>query len=47
MMFGIDDMIANNYFKKETKILAIHTGGLQGINAMNKKLTKKGLPKIL
>ncbi len=30
MMFGIYDLIKNNYFKKGSKILAIHTGGLQG-----------------
>ncbi len=42
MLFGINDMIDKNYFKKGTKILAIHTGGLQGIKAMNIRLKKKG-----
>ncbi len=46
MMFGINDLIEQKVFKKGTNILAIHTGGLQGIHAMNKKLTKKGLPQI-
>ncbi len=46
MMFGIDDLINKKAFKEGTKILTIHTGGLQGINAMNKKLIKKGLPQI-
>ncbi|MEE9350606.1 MAG: pyridoxal-phosphate dependent enzyme [Flavobacteriaceae bacterium] len=46
MMFGIDEMISSNYFKKGTSILAIHTGGLQGIAAMNSKLRKKGLSQI-
>jgi len=31
MMFGIYDMVANGSLKAGTKILAIHTGGLQGI----------------
>jgi len=43
MLFGINDMIEKNYFKKGTKILAVHTGGLQGIAAMNIRLKKKGL----
>ena len=30
MMFGIFDLIKKNYFKKDSKILCIHTGGLQG-----------------
>ena len=42
MMFGIQDLIKNDYFKKGTKIVAIHTGGLQGIKAMNNRLQKKG-----
>jgi 1-aminocyclopropane-1-carboxylate deaminase len=47
MMFGIVDLIKKNYFKKGTKILAIHTGGLQGIEGMNVLLKKKNLPKIV
>lgn len=46
MMFGIVDLIKKGYFKKGTKIVAIHTGGLQGIKAMNKRLHKKGLVQI-
>ena len=46
MMFGIIHMINNNYFKNNCKILAIHTGGLQGINGMNEQLSKKNLPLI-
>jgi len=41
LMFGILDMIRNNQFKKGSKILAIHTGGLQGILGMNVLLKKK------
>ncbi|WP_445956026.1 1-aminocyclopropane-1-carboxylate deaminase/D-cysteine desulfhydrase [Yeosuana sp.] len=46
MMFGIFDLIKKGYFKKESKILAIHTGGLQGIAGMNKYLEQKELPII-
>ncbi len=41
MMYGLLDLIANDYFRPETKILAIHTGGLQGIAGMNIKLQNK------
>jgi 1-aminocyclopropane-1-carboxylate deaminase len=46
MMFGIFDLIENGYFSQGSKILAIHTGGLQGIEGMNIKLKAKGLPLI-
>jgi len=46
MIYGILDMIANDYFKPRTKILAIHTGGLQGIAGMNLYLKSKNLPII-
>ncbi len=46
MMFGILDLIKQNYFAAQTKILAIHTGGLQGIDGMNRKLKMKNLPLI-
>lgn len=46
MMFGIFNLIEKNRFPKDSKILAIHTGGLQGIEGMNKKLKKKNLPII-
>jgi len=41
MMFGIEDLIKKNYFPKGSKILAIHTGGLQGIAGMNALLKKQ------
>lgn len=47
MMYGVLDLIEKQYFKKNSRILAIHTGGLQGIAGMNKKLNKKKLPLIL
>ncbi|AUP78643.1 1-aminocyclopropane-1-carboxylate deaminase/D-cysteine desulfhydrase [Flavivirga eckloniae] len=43
MMFGIFDLINKGYFKKGSKILAIHTGGLQGIDGMNTVLKNKNL----
>ncbi len=41
MMFGVLDSIKKNQFKKGSKILAIHTGGLQGIEGMNIQLKQK------
>ena len=41
MMFGIVDLIKRDYFERGTKILAIHTGGLQGIKGINELLKKK------
>lgn len=41
MLFGLVDMIKNNKFAEGTKILAIHTGGLQGIKGMNDRLKKQ------
>ncbi len=41
MLFGILDLIKKDTFKEGTKILAIHTGGLQGIRGFNKELLKK------
>jgi len=41
MMFGIVDAIRKNKFPENSKILVIHTGGLQGINGINQKLKQK------
>ena len=46
MVFGILDLIQKNYFREHSKILLIHTGGLQGVAGMNKKLKNKKLPII-
>ena len=46
MLFGIVDLIKKDYFSEGTKIMAIHTGGLQGIEGMNTVLKKKKLPLI-
>ncbi len=35
MMYGIFDLIKKEYFPENAKILAIHTGGLQGIEGIN------------
>jgi 1-aminocyclopropane-1-carboxylate deaminase len=41
MMYGIYDLMEKGYFPKQSKILAIHTGGLQGIEGMNQKLKQQ------
>ncbi|WP_188049541.1 1-aminocyclopropane-1-carboxylate deaminase/D-cysteine desulfhydrase [Flavobacterium sp. GP15] len=46
MVFGVIDLIKKNYFPNNSKILLIHTGGIQGIKGMNNKLIKKQLPII-
>ena len=46
MVFGILNLIEKEYFPPKTKILAIHTGGLQGIAGMNILLKKKNLPAL-
>lgn len=47
MMFGIVDLIKKNHFEPKTKILAIHTGGLQGIEGMNAFLKRKKMLQII
>ena len=46
MVFGVLDLISKNYFPEYSKILLIHTGGIQGIAGMNIKLKNKHLPTI-
>ena len=41
MMFGVMDLINKNYFPENSKILVIHTGGIQGIAGMNNLLKQK------
>ncbi|MEK6476079.1 pyridoxal-phosphate dependent enzyme [Catalinimonas sp. 4WD22] len=43
MIYGIMDMINKGYFKLGSKILAIHSGGLQGIIGFNERYLKKNL----
>ena len=46
LLFGIFDLIKNKRWLWGKKILIIHTGGLQGIEGMNQKLSKKKWPII-
>lgn len=46
MVFGVIDLIEKDYFPKHSKILLIHTGGIQGIAGMNIKLKIKHLATI-
>jgi 1-aminocyclopropane-1-carboxylate deaminase len=46
MVFGVIDLISKNYFPINSKILLIHTGGIQGIEGMNIKLKSKNLQTI-
>ena len=41
MVYGVYDLIKKNYFPNNSKILMIHSGGLQGIKGMNDLLRKK------
>ena len=43
MMFGLWDLIEKDYFRRGSTIVAIHTGGLQGISGMNERIKNKGL----
>ncbi|MFM9988560.1 1-aminocyclopropane-1-carboxylate deaminase/D-cysteine desulfhydrase [Flavobacterium sp.] len=47
MVYGVINLLANNYFQNGSKILMIHTGGLQGIKGMNQLLEKKKMTKIV
>ena len=46
LVFGIFDLVEQGYFPEKSKILAVHTGGFQGIEVMNRFLKKKNLPQI-
>lgn len=46
MTFGVQDLIKKDFFPKNSKILLIHTGGLQGIYGMNKYLQLKNMELI-
>ena len=46
MVFGVMDLIQKGYFADNSKILLLHTGGIQGIQGMNLKLKNKKLPII-
>jgi len=42
MMYGICDLAEQDYFPKGSEIIAIHTGGLQGIPGFNARRRSKG-----
>ena len=46
MMYGIFDLLEKGFFPNNSKILAIHTGGLQGIAGVNAILKRKDKPLI-
>ncbi len=37
MLYALCDLVHHGFFKRNTKILAIHTGGLQGIRGFNER----------
>lgn len=46
MMYGIFDLLHSGKLTENNRILAVHTGGLQGVDGMNLKLKRKNLPQI-
>lgn len=46
LLFGVMDLLHKGYFPEQSKILVIHTGGLQGVSGMNELLRKKKWPLI-
>ncbi len=46
LLFGVIDLISKNYFPENSKILVIHTGGIQGVEGMNIKLKRQNLLQI-
>lgn len=47
LIFGVVDLIQQNQFRPNTKILMIHTGGLQGIEGFNDVLIRKNRAPIV
>lgn len=46
LLYGLLDMVKKGKFRRNSRILAIHSGGLQGIAGMNQVLKDKKLPLI-
>jgi len=44
MFYQLFEMIEKNHFSEHTKILAIHSGGLQGVKGFNQKQNNKNEP---
>ena len=40
MLFGLMDLVEKDYFKRSSTIIAVHTGGLQGLEGMKKKVER-------
>ncbi|TAH26907.1 MAG: 1-aminocyclopropane-1-carboxylate deaminase/D-cysteine desulfhydrase [Cytophagales bacterium] len=40
MMFGVFDLIRKGYFPSGSKIIAVHSGGLQGLEGMSSKINQ-------
>jgi 1-aminocyclopropane-1-carboxylate deaminase/D-cysteine desulfhydrase-like pyridoxal-dependent ACC family enzyme len=40
MLYGLNDLIRNNYFEDNARIVAVQTGGLQGLSGMKNKIDK-------
>ena len=41
MVFGVVDLINKDYFAEGSRILLVHTGGIQGIEGVNSILKRK------
>ncbi|MDC7997521.1 1-aminocyclopropane-1-carboxylate deaminase/D-cysteine desulfhydrase [Gilvibacter sediminis] len=46
MLFGLFELLKADRFPEKSRILAVHTGGLQGIAGMRQKIAQKGLPPL-
>jgi 1-aminocyclopropane-1-carboxylate deaminase len=46
LFYGVVNKMKNNYFKPKSKVLVIHTGGLQGVEPMNRFLLMNKLNTI-
>ncbi len=47
MMYGLVKLIKNDYFETGSRVLVIHTGGLQGIKGFNQRLKRKNQLRLL
>lgn len=46
MIYGIYDLISKGFFEQGTRIIAVHTGGLQGLSGLQSKIKKGTLSKL-
>lgn len=47
MIYGLFELLNTEEFPENSRILAVHTGGLQGIAGMKARIAQKGLPPLL